>query len=137
MLTLPQWFIFRRLLSTMTHNGTFLYFAYGSNLSSERIRVSNPSAVAVGAAVLENYDLDFDYHSKVSTHASFLNIFIFVADAFISPFSTQTMHIKSFNTQQHCYVSLRTLYPGGIQTRVFLFLRWMRCPLRHAARALL
>jgi hypothetical protein len=58
-----------------------------------------------------------------------------VANAFISPFNTQTMQIKSFYTQQHCYVSLKTLYPGGIRTRVFLFLRRMRCPLRHAARA--
>jgi hypothetical protein len=32
----------------------------------------------------------------------FLNTF--VADAFISPFNTQAMHIKSFYTQQHCYV---------------------------------
>jgi hypothetical protein len=56
-----------------------------------------------------------------------------VANAFISPFNTQSMHIKSFYTQQHCYVSLKTLYPGGIRTRVFLFLRRMRCPLRHAA----
>jgi hypothetical protein len=39
---------------------------------------------------------------------------IFVANAFISPFNTQTMHIKSFHTQQHRYVSLKTLYPGGI-----------------------
>jgi hypothetical protein len=45
------------------------------------------------------------------------------------------MHIMSFYTQQHCYVSLKTLYPGGIQTRVFLFVKQMRCPLRHAARA--
>jgi hypothetical protein len=41
---------------------------------------------------------------------------ILVANAFISPFNTQTMHIKSFYTQQHCYVSLKTLYPGGIRT---------------------
>jgi hypothetical protein len=59
-----------------------------------------------------------------------------VDNAFISPFKTQTMHIKSFNTQQHCYISLKTLHPGGIRTRVFLFLRWMRCPLRHVARAM-
>ena len=44
---------------------TFNYFAYGSNLSSERIRVSNPSAQAIGPALLENYALDFNYHSKV------------------------------------------------------------------------
>jgi hypothetical protein len=55
--------------------------------------------------------------------------------AFISPFNSQTMHIKSFYTQQHCYVSLKTFYPGGIRTQVFLFMRRMRCPLRHAARA--
>jgi hypothetical protein len=36
-------------------------------------------------------------------------------------------------TDQHCYVSLKILYPGGIQTRVFVFLRRMRYPLRHAA----
>jgi hypothetical protein len=46
------------------------------------------------------------------------------------------MHIKSFYTQQHCYISiLKTLYPDGIRTRVFSFLRWMWCSLRHAARA--
>jgi hypothetical protein len=54
---------------------------------------------------------------------------------YFSFFNTQTMHIKSFYTQQQCYVSLKTLYPGGIRTRVFLFLRQIRCPLRHAARA--
>jgi hypothetical protein len=35
-----------------------------------------------------------------------------VANAFISPCNTQTMHIKSFYTQKHCYVSLKTSYPG-------------------------
>jgi hypothetical protein len=58
-----------------------------------------------------------------------------LSNAFISHFNTQTMHIKSFYTQQHCYVSQKTLHPGGIRTRVFLFLSRMRCPLRHAARA--
>jgi hypothetical protein len=63
---------------------------------------------------------------------------IFVAKNFFlnSPFNTQTMHIKSFYTQQHCYVSLKTLYPGGIWTRVFLFLRQMQCPLCHASRTI-
>jgi hypothetical protein len=54
---------------------------------------------------------------------------------FSSFFNTQTMHIKSFYSQQHCFVSLKTSYPEGIRTRVFLFQRRMRCPLRHAARA--
>jgi hypothetical protein len=59
---------------------------------------------------------------------------IFVANAFISLFNTQTMHIILFFTQQHCYVSLKTLYPGRIRTWVFSFVRRMRCPLRYAAR---
>jgi hypothetical protein len=51
-------------------------------------------------------------------------------------YNIQTMHIKSFYKQKHCYVFLKTLYPGGIRTRVFSFLRRMQwCPLRHAARA--
>jgi hypothetical protein len=41
-------------------------------------------------------------------------------------FKTQAMHIKSF------YIQLKTLYYGGIRTWVFLFLRRMRCLLRHA-----
>jgi hypothetical protein len=64
-----------------------------------------------------------------------LLFYIFVANAFISPFNTQTMQIKSFYTQQHCFFPLITLYLDGIRTRVFLFLKRMRCPLRHAARA--
>jgi hypothetical protein len=56
---------------------------------------------------------------------------IFVANAFISHLNTQTMHIKSFYTQQHCYVSLKTLYPGGIGSWDLSFLRRMRCPLRQ------
>jgi hypothetical protein len=36
---------------------------------------------------------------------------IFVANAFISPFNTQTMHNKSFYTQRHCYVFLKNLIP--------------------------
>jgi hypothetical protein len=47
------------------------------------------------------------------------SFFLILANAFISPFNTQTMHIKSFYAQQHCYVSLKTLYPVGIQTPVF------------------
>jgi hypothetical protein len=65
---------------------------------------------------------------------AFLNIY-FVAVAINSSFNTQTMHIKSFSAQQHFYVPLKTLYPGGIQTPVFSFLRRMLCPLRHVTRA--
>jgi hypothetical protein len=58
----------------------------------------------------------------------------FLANAFISPFNKQTMHVKSLYTKQHVF--LKILYPGGIQTQVFSFLRLMQCPLRHAAMAL-
>jgi hypothetical protein len=59
---------------------------------------------------------------------------MFVANAYISSFKTQTMSIKSFYAQQNNYVSLKTLCPSGIRTWAFLFLRRMRCSLRHAAR---
>jgi hypothetical protein len=56
-----------------------------------------------------------------------------VANSFISNFNTNKLHIKSPYTQQHCYVSIKTLHPGWMQA--FLFLRRMQCPLRHAGRA--
>jgi gamma-glutamylcyclotransferase len=43
---------------------SFLYFSYGSNMSTERIRVANPSAQVVGPALLEDYFLDFNFYSK-------------------------------------------------------------------------
>lgn len=33
-------------------SGTFMYFAYGSNLSTKRIHMNNPSAVRKNAAKL-------------------------------------------------------------------------------------
>jgi hypothetical protein len=42
------------------------------------------------------------------------------------------MHIKYLHTQQYWHISLKTLYHGGIRTRVFLLLRRMRCPLRRS-----
>ncbi|XP_018898373.1 gamma-glutamylcyclotransferase isoform X1 [Bemisia tabaci] len=44
-------------------SGTFLYFAYGSNLLTKRIHINNPTAVRKGIAKLENYRLDFNYYS--------------------------------------------------------------------------
>ena len=44
---------------------SFLYFGYGSNLSSERIRIQNPSANFVTTALLTGWKLDFDSYSKV------------------------------------------------------------------------
>ncbi|KAJ9592008.1 hypothetical protein L9F63_001447 [Diploptera punctata] len=40
---------------------TFLYFAYGSNLLSQRILINNPSAVRKGIGKLKNYRLDFGF----------------------------------------------------------------------------
>ncbi len=39
---------------------TFLYFAYGSNLLKERIRINNTSAVFKTVGRLDGYHLDFD-----------------------------------------------------------------------------
>ena len=50
----------------MANPGKFLYFAYGSNLSTERIHLNNPSAVAKGPALLKDFKLNFNYGSNVS-----------------------------------------------------------------------
>jgi hypothetical protein len=50
-----------------------------------------------------------DFLIHVGHRKFFLNIFCTIC--VISPFKTQTMHIKSFYTQQHCYVSLKNLIP--------------------------
>jgi hypothetical protein len=53
-----------------------------------------------------------------------------VANAFIFPFHTQTMHINSFYTQQRCYVSLKTLAgfePGSSRS-------WGGCDVHCATR---
>jgi hypothetical protein len=46
----------------------------------------------------------------------------FVVNAFISPFNTQIMRIKTFYTQQYCYVFPKNVYPCGIRTRVSYYL---------------
>lgn len=43
----------------MAEADSFLYFAFGSNLSSERIRKNSPSAAFVSIARLPGYDLRF------------------------------------------------------------------------------
>lgn len=43
---------------------TFLYFAYGSNMSARRLQARTPSATPIGAAELSGYKLVFDKWSR-------------------------------------------------------------------------
>ncbi|XP_060804874.1 gamma-glutamylcyclotransferase-like [Amyelois transitella] len=45
-------------------NGTFFYFAYGSNLLDKRIKLNNPTAIFTGPAELKDYRLDFFNYIK-------------------------------------------------------------------------
>ena len=49
----------------MSTRRTFLYFAYGSNLLTERIHINNPSAVFKNIAKLDGHQLGFNYFSQV------------------------------------------------------------------------
>jgi len=53
--------------SANVNAGTFLYFAYGSNMLTERLKSRAPSALLVGNGILEGHRVDFD---KVSTDGS-------------------------------------------------------------------
>lgn len=48
----------------MRGKDTFLYFAFGSNMLTQRIHVQNQSAKAVGTAMLKDHELDFRLPSK-------------------------------------------------------------------------
>jgi hypothetical protein len=62
---------------------------------------------------------------------------IFGPNAFISLFNTQTMHTYEVysTTQYHCYDFLKKLTSWRDSNPGLLFLRRMRCRLRHADRA--
>ncbi|XP_012533929.1 gamma-glutamylcyclotransferase-like isoform X2 [Monomorium pharaonis] len=45
-------------------SNTFLYFAYGSNLFTKRIRLDNPTAVMKHIGYIKNFRLDFNRYSK-------------------------------------------------------------------------
>lgn len=47
--------------------GTFMYFAYGSNMLLARLRARCPSAESTGAAELEGYELHWHKRSKDSS----------------------------------------------------------------------
>lgn len=43
----------------------FLYFAYGSNLLTDRIRINNPSALKITTGILKDYRLDFNLYGHL------------------------------------------------------------------------
>nr|XP_023019931.1 gamma-glutamylcyclotransferase-like isoform X1 [Leptinotarsa decemlineata] len=45
-------------------DGTTLYFAFGSNLSTARMHICNPNAVRYGIGKLNNYQIDFITYTK-------------------------------------------------------------------------
>ena len=51
---------------------TFLYFAYGSNLLTERIHINNPSAKFKSIGFLKKHKLDFNNKSKVKLENSIM-----------------------------------------------------------------
>ena len=57
--------IFRETSVKKMAKKTFLYFAFGSNLLTERIQINNPSAVFRDIAKLRDHKLDFNYFSQV------------------------------------------------------------------------
>ncbi|RVE62235.1 hypothetical protein OJAV_G00155050 [Oryzias javanicus] len=53
--------------ASMENNHTFLYFAYGSNLLKERLRLKNPSATVLCVARLKDYKLVFGNHKGLTS----------------------------------------------------------------------
>jgi hypothetical protein len=72
-------------------------------------------------------DSECNIQDKVTKRPTEIHLTIkkIVDNAFISQVNTKTMHIKSIIFNIIAMISLKTLYPGGIRTRVFR---------RHAAR---
>ncbi|XP_068226953.1 gamma-glutamylcyclotransferase-like [Palaemon carinicauda] len=54
----------RPVTRIMANRNCFLYFAYGSNLLTERIHINNPSAKKIHVGKLNDYRLDFNYFSQ-------------------------------------------------------------------------
>ncbi|CAL8287477.1 unnamed protein product [Merluccius merluccius] len=52
------------MAASSSPSGSFLYFAYGSNMLQERLRLRNPSAAFYSVGYLQNYTLQFGYWSK-------------------------------------------------------------------------
>ena len=55
----------KRMASSTASSDHFLYFAFGSNLLTERIHINNPSARFKCVAKLDDYKLTFNHYSKV------------------------------------------------------------------------
>ena len=52
--------------SMASESNTFYYFAFGSNLLTERIHIKNPSAVMKSVGKVERYTLAFGHYVDVS-----------------------------------------------------------------------
>ena len=86
-------------------NETFLYFAYGSNLLTERIRINNPSARFKSVGFLNDHKLDFNNRSKVEVYNkennNSLEIFIFRSGEELWPLWCQMMVRESGESCGH------------------------------------
>jgi len=57
--------IFESDFDCLTEMGDrFLYFAFGSNLLEQRVKINSPSAEYICYATLKNYELVFAGHSE-------------------------------------------------------------------------
>ena len=75
---------------------TFLYFAFGSNLLTERIHINNPSAIFKNIAKLKEHKLDFNYFSQVIIH-SFTLLYINQTNPNFLTLQTKYLSLKLIN----------------------------------------
>jgi hypothetical protein len=73
------------------------YFTLNESVNGWCSRVKRPAASHIEGNPI------FETIIRLTFILKTLKKYFFVANAFISPFNTQTMHIKSCYTQQHCY----------------------------------
>jgi hypothetical protein len=88
--------------------------------------------IQIAAKVSFIFSVSFGFRGNF---LGFINKYIFLWPMPLFLLSTHKQCILSYFIHNSIAVSLKTFYHGGIQTRVFLFLRQMKCPLLHAARA--
>jgi hypothetical protein len=66
---------------------------------------------------------NFANNCQLRSFKNLINLFYKKYYAFISNYKSLKQCIQSQWTEQHCCVSLKTLQPGGMRTRVFYFSR--------------